>query len=134
MSFVVAIVVGVVVAVPVLALAYWLSRERALDLLAVQLAAIAGVYAGSSLSLGGVDLLATEMIAIVAFVAAALFGRWESPTVLAAGYFAHGAWDAIHHLGAIATFLPEWYAPFCLGYDGIVGAFVLAVFGRRAAV
>jgi hypothetical protein len=121
MSFVVAVIVGVVVAAPVLALMAYISRERALDLLAVQLAAIAAVYAGSSLAEGGIPVFAAEMIGVVAFIVVALFGRWGSPAILAAGYSAHGAWDAIHHLGVISTFLPDWYAPFCLGYDGIVG-------------
>jgi hypothetical protein len=133
MAFLVAIIVGIIVAVPVLALAKYISRERALDLMAVQLAAIAAVYAGSSLAGGGIPVFVAEMIGVTAFVVVALFGRWGSPAILAAGYFAHGAWDAIHELGVISTFLPDWYAPFCLGYDGIVGAFVALVFVRRGA-
>jgi hypothetical protein len=130
-SFAVAIVVGLVVSVPVLALMVSLSRERALDLAAVQLAAIAAVYAGSSLAGGGVSVFVTEMVGVFAFIAFALFGRWGSPAILAVGYLAHGVWDAIHHLGAISTWLPDWYAPFCLGYDGIVAVFVWAMFRRR---
>ena len=129
--FVVAIVVGLVVAAPVLALMHYISRERALDLAAAQLAAIAAVYAGSSLAGGGIPVFIIEMVAVFFFVAIALFGRWGSPAILAAGYLAHGVWDAVHHLGAISTWLPDWYAPFCLGYDGIVAAYVWAVFARR---
>ena len=54
----------------------------------------------------------------------------RQPALLAAGYFAHGGWDVLHHLGALPTLLPEWYVPFCLGYDGIVGAYLLAAFPR----
>src|SRR5262245_46553972 len=114
-------------AAPVVGLVYVLSRSRALDFLALQLAAIAAVYAGSSLTDGRVSVVAVEVIAVSAFFTFALFGRWGSPVILAAGYFAHGAWDAIHHLGAIPTFLPDWYAPFCLAYDWIVGVFIGAM-------
>ena len=130
MSFAIAIVVGVAMTVPVLALVYWLSPERALDILAVQLAAIAAVYIGSSLAGGGVSVLSVEIVGLTAFVVVALYGRWGSPALLAGGYAAHGAWDFIHHLGAIPTFLPDWYAPFCLGYDFVVAGFVAAVFLR----
>jgi hypothetical protein len=74
-----------------------------------------------------------EIIRLTAFVLFSLFGRWGSPAILAGGYFAHGAWDAVHHLGAIPTFLPGWYAPFCLGYDWVVAAVVAAMFLRRGA-
>jgi hypothetical protein len=87
--------------------------------------------AGSSLAGGGVSVFVTEMVGVFAFIAFALFGRWGSPAILAVGYLAHGVWDAIHHLGAISTWLPEWYAPFCLGYDGIEAVFVWALFLRR---
>ena len=114
-----------------LVLVYWLSCERTLDFLAVQFAAIAAVYVGPSLSDGRVSALAPEMIGVIALLSFSLFGRWNSPAILAAGYFAHGAWDAVHYLGTIPTLLPGWYAPFCLGYDWIVGAFVGAVFLRQ---
>ncbi len=133
MSIVGAIIVGAVVAAPVLVLVSVLSRERGLDLLAVQLAAIAAVYVGSSLADGRVSLVAPETIVAFVFFACSLFGRWASPAILAAGYFAHGAWDAVHHLGAISTLLPNWYAPFCLGYDGVVGLFIYIVVLRRGA-
>ena len=120
-------------AAPVLGLVYALSRQRALDFLAVQLAAIAAVYAGSSLTDGRVSVVAVEIIGVIAFLSSSLFGRWGSPAILATGYFAHGVWDVVHHLGAIPTFLPDWYAPFCLGYDWVVGLLVVAMFLRQSA-
>ena len=133
MAFVIAIVVGVVVAAPVLWLMNWISRERALDLLAVQLAAIAAVYAGSSLAGNALGVFAAEFLGVAGFITVALFGRWGSPALLAAGYAAHIGWDLIHEVGVLPTFLPDWYAPFCLGYDGIVAAFIAVVFMRRGA-
>ena len=133
MSFVGAMIVGVTLAAPAVGLVYALSRQRGLDFLALQLAAIAAVYAGSSLTDGRVSVVALEVIGVVAFFSFSLFGRWGSPALLALGYFAHGAWDAVHHLGAIPTFLPDWYAPFCLAYDWVVGVFIGARFLRRSA-
>jgi len=132
MSFATALVVGVLLAAPVLGLAYVLSRSRALDLMAMQLAAISTVYAGSSLAGGSFAVISAELAAITAFVAVSLFGRWGSPALLVVGYLAHGAWDILHHTGAIPTFLPDWYAPFCLAYDGAVGAFAAAFLLQRS--
>ena len=120
-------------AAPAVGLVYALSRQRGLDFLALQLAAIAAVYAGSSLTDGRVSVVALEVIGVIVFFSCSLFGRWGSPALLAMGYFAHGAWDAAHHLGAIPTFLPDWYAPFCLGYDWVVGAAIGARFLRPSA-
>ena len=133
MAFVIAIVVGVVVAAPILWLANYMSRERALDLLAVQLAAIAAVYAGSSLAGNALGVFAAEFVGVAAFVTIALFGRWGAPGLLAAGYLGHVGWDLIHEVGVLPTFLPDWYAPFCLGYDGVFAGFIAAVFLRRSA-
>jgi len=130
MSFVIAIVVGVALAAPVLWIVHSVSPQRGLDILALQLAAIAAVYVGSSLAGGGFALFSVESLGVMAFILAALFGRWGSPALLAAGYAAHGVWDLVHHLGPIPTCLPGWYAPFCLGYDFVVAGFVAAVFLR----
>jgi hypothetical protein len=84
-----AIIAGVIAAVPVLALMYFLSRQRALDFLAVQIAAIVAVYIGSSLTDGRASAVAPEIIGAIAFFSFSLFGRWVSPAILATGYFAH---------------------------------------------
>jgi hypothetical protein len=44
---------------------------------------------------------------------------------LAIGYFFHGAWDAGHHPKGIQTAIPHGYAPFCMLFDVVVGAFIL---------
>jgi hypothetical protein len=123
-------IVGIVMAAPMLGLVYVISRQRGLDFIALQLGAIAAVYAGSSLAGGGFSVVAVEVVGVFAFVAVSLFGRWGSPAILAAGYFGHAAWDVFHDLGAIPTFLPGWYAPFCLAYDCLFGAFIAAFFLR----
>lgn len=133
MSFLQAFVVGVLMTVPALALAYALSRQRALDVLAIQLGAIAAVYAGASLAAGGLAVNVAEITVVFVFLGITLIGLWISPPVLAGGYFAHGLWDVLHHWGLIPTLLPDWYAPFCLGYDWVVGAFIAVAIVRRSS-
>lgn len=133
MSFLQAFVVGVLMTVPSLALAHALSRPRALDVLAIQLGAIAAVYAGASLAEGGLAVNVAEITVVFVFLGITLIGLWISPPVLAAGYFAHGAWDVLHHWGLIPTLLPDWYAPFCLGYDWVVGAYIAVAIVRRSS-
>jgi hypothetical protein len=48
--------------------------------------------------------------------------------VRAAGYLGHAAWDAIHHHKAVDTVIPDWYVPLCIGYDLVVGAYILIRF------
>ena len=122
--------VGATAAVPTVGLGLYLARNRALDLLALQFAAIAAVYVGASLTKGQISVIWIETVAVVVFLLLALFGRWASPALLALGYFVHGLWDAVHHWGVIPGFLPDWYGPFCLGYDWALAVFVGLTFVR----
>lgn len=133
MSFAQAFVVGVLLAVPSLALAFYLPRQKALDFLAIQLGAIAAVYSGASLAVGDLSVNVIEISVVFVFLGFTLVGLWLSPQVLAAGFVVHGFWDAAHHWGLVEKILPDWYAPFCLGYDWVMGAFIAAWLVRRRA-
>lgn len=46
-------------------------------------------------------------------------GRW-----LAVGWAGHALWDVPLHLhGPAATYVPDWYLPFCLSFDLLVAAY-----------
>lgn len=52
----------------------------------------------------------------------------RAPALLAAGYLAHGLWDIVHGPRGIHTRIPWWYAPLCIGFDTVVGAYLLIAF------
>lgn len=130
MTLFVGIVVGLLMAAATAAIVARFSAERALDVCAMLLPAIAAVYAGSSLA-GAPQTLVVEVTGVTAFFVVAIVGRWSLPLLVAVGYAAHGVWDLLHDAGLLATALPSWYGPFCAAYDWFMAAFVVAVLLRR---
>jgi hypothetical protein len=106
-----------------------LSTDHAFGFLAVLLGMIAGVYLGFALRDGRVRAFRAEYVGIVAHGALATIAlAANSPLTLAAGYLGHAGWDAIHHTKTLDTIIPRWYVPLCIGYDVVVGAYILIRF------
>lgn len=122
-------IIGLVLA-GLTALPVWLLPDRvALTILAVLLAAIAGVYVGIALMVRDRDLILPETVLAVLFLTAAAAGLTASPLALAAGYFAHGLWDLAHRPPFLRAPGPWWYAPLCVSYDWAVALIIVAKFG-----
>jgi hypothetical protein len=117
--------VAVALLIPTLALAVWLPRKTALELLALFLTFIGGIYGGFALLDKRKREFVLESVGLLITFAFAAAGLWVSPVYLAAGYIFHGAWDALHHPKGIQTVIPPGYAPFCMIFDLPVGAFIL---------
>jgi hypothetical protein len=115
---------GVTLIIPAL-----LSREDALGFLAILLAMIGAVYLAFVLQDGRRREFGIEYVGMVVFTVLAMVGlAREQPMVLAAGYLGHGLWDIMHGPRGIHTRIPWWYAPLCLGFDGVLGAYMLIRF------
>ena len=131
MGFATGMVIGAVMAAAVIAPVALFGRDRALDVLAIQLAAIGAIYAGFALIDVRLSVQMVEIAVALAFFAISVVGLWFSPLVLALAYVAHGAWDTAHHLGAVSTAIPRWYPSFCLGYDWLVAVYIWNRFARE---
>lgn len=115
---------GVTLVVPIL-----LSREAAFGFLAILLGMIGSVYLGFALADGRLGSFRAEYVGILTFTTLAVVSLVNDlPVLLAAGYLGHAAWDGIHHPRAITTTMPWWYVPLCIGYDVVVGVYVLIRF------
>jgi hypothetical protein len=112
-----------IVSVFVLAL---LPKAQSRDVLAILLAALGGIYTGLGLAGHSPSKFALQAGVSVLFVLLSIAGLWFSPRLLALGFFAHAAWDTVHHPSALNIFVPGWYVPTCLAYDILIGMFVLA--------
>lgn len=131
MSTVKSLTIGLGVAIALLLAtllpAVLLRRPVALELLAIVFFGIAAVYFGFAVSDGRWREGIIQVCAMSVFFALTFLGLWLAPLFLAAGYFGHGVWDAIHHpkIRLIKTTVPEWYVYGCIFYDWVVGGFVL---------
>lgn len=120
-----ALIVGLVAAIATVAIASLLPKPMALELLSIVLGGIAFVYFGFVLMDGRKQEMLIEFGNIGLTIALALLGLWVAPYWLAAGYLAHGLWDAVHHSGGVQTKIPRWYIPFCLLFDWLVAGFII---------
>lgn len=105
-----------------------LPGEQALDFLSAVLVAAAAVYIGAALAGGDSSTLALELIAGLAFIAVALLGRWYAPAILAWGFFAHGAWDFLHHRKIAGAHAGRVFPVLCWVYDWAIAVVILLWF------
>jgi hypothetical protein len=121
------VAVGVGLAVATLAPLLFLSKLAGFQFLAVMLGFVGAIYFGFAVADGSVRSLLVEVPVSTVFLLAGAIALWaDSPAVLAGGYAAHALWDLGHHPRAVTTPVRRWYPPFCVAYDLIVAAFVLA--------
>jgi hypothetical protein len=121
--------VGLALAVVVLSPLLFLSKLAGMQFMAVELGFIGAVYFGFAVADGGVKGLVVEFLVAGAFMFLGAIALWaNAPLVLAAGYAAHAAWDFAHHPRAASLSVPvrRWYPPFCVVYDVVAAAFILA--------
>lgn len=124
-----AMIAGAVLGGAALIVPALLSREDAFGFLAILLGMIGAVYLGFVLVDGRLREFRIEYVGLVLFTAAATVALSTGEAmVLAAGYFGHALWDAVHHPRGIHTAIPWWYVPLCLGFDVVVGIYVLVRF------
>ncbi|MDH5409299.1 MAG: hypothetical protein OEZ33_05395 [Gammaproteobacteria bacterium] len=102
-----------------------MSYGKALDALGLLLGVIAAIYIGFAIADGRKGVIYIECVVAAVFIALALFGMWGKPVWLVIGFFAHGAWDLLHHPAGIKTKVRKWYPPACVIYDWIIGAYML---------
>ncbi len=99
-----------------------LGEVQRLEFHAVLLTLIAAVYVGFALQGDFTAGVWPELAAAAGFTLLALLGLWLSPWLIVAGLGLHSVWDILHHngVGFLKTRAPQWYIPFCVGYDWLL--------------
>ncbi|HEX5724305.1 MAG TPA: DUF6010 family protein [Longimicrobiaceae bacterium] len=115
---------GVALALPFVPLAILLPLHAA-DLLALFLAATAGVYVGMAINDGRRTILWLELLPAAATFAFAALGLWGPTWWTAVGFLFHGAWDVLHHSYTVKTDVRWYFPPFCAAFDWAVAAVIL---------
>lgn len=104
--------------------------HHALRLWALLLLVAAAIYVGFAL-VGNAPAhwFLVEAGGLMLFAILAMLGLRWSPWVLGLAWFAHIAWDALLH-SHDAAFVPQWYPPVCIGFDLVVGAYIVLACSR----
>lgn len=119
--------VGLVLGLVSDAITALLTEAQAHVYLGVLLAGIGWVYLGFAVADGRTSAVAVQAVSISVFLSVAYLGvQLHSGVLLGAGFLAHGAWDFVHHDGHGPTHVREWYPPFCVVADVVIGLPLLA--------
>lgn len=114
----------------------FLTTQASLGFAAVLIALIAGIYFGFAVVNGSPRDQFVEFNVTGLFALAALLGLLWSPLLLALAYFGHAAWDLAHHnksrLALVA--IPQWYVPWCVVIDVIIGAGLLVIWSDKGLI
>jgi len=123
------ILTGIAVGIGSLAPHAFLPAQASLGFAAVLIALIAGIYFGFAVVNGSPRDQFVEFNMSGAFAVAGLLGLLYWPLLLPLAYFGHAAWDLAHHnrwrLPLVA--IPQWYVPWCVVIDVIVGTGLLII-------
>lgn len=85
---------------------------------------IASFYALFAIMGGSFHALIMESVIIALFVLASVLGFKFSMWMIAAGLFAHGVFDFIHHHIVQNPGVPTWWPNFCMAYDVTAAAYL----------
>ena len=131
-----AITVGIATLIPHL----FLPPALSLALAAIVMGMVAGVYFGFAVMLlamrlasSSVSPFAVEFNVSLLFIVAALLGVWVSPWFIPAAFLAHGLWDFAHHnsVNSRLVSIPQWYIPWCVVIDVILGIGFIVLWHRN---
>ena len=102
---------------------FFLSPQASLGYSAVLIGLIAGIYFGFAVTRGGPRDQFVEFSVSGGYAVAGIVGLVAAPIVLPLAYFGHALWDLAHHnrwkLPLVS--IPQWYVPWCVIIDVIVG-------------
>ena len=108
---------------------FFLSPAASLGFAAILIGLIAGIYFGFAVVNGSNRDQLVEFNVAGLFAASAVLGLLLWPLLLPIAYFAHACWDLAHHNRARLSLvaIPQWYVPWCIVIDVIIGAGLLVL-------
>ena len=122
-----AAVVGVVLAVCVCVFGTAARFDRDRAFYPTMTIVIASYYALFAVMGGSTRALATESIAIAAFVLCAVAGFKTNLWLVSGALCAHGVYDFIHQYVIANPGVPVWWPAFCGAFDVTAGAYLAAL-------
>ena len=104
-----------------------LAKRFQNPVLAVSILGAAVPYVAIGLGTQPASELPVEFGGIALFASLAALGTWLSPGYLAAAWAVHAAWDVVTPLWTDTSYMPEWYAGVCVGFDFVVALYLVGL-------
>ena len=102
------------------------------DLLATGLLVAAVIYVGFAVLWGEEGWTRFEAVGVAIFSLIAFLARRFGILWIGLGWLLHIGWDYLFHMvGAGSHLAPSWYPPVCIGFDLVVGVYILWVVFRK---
>ena len=124
--------IGLGLAVCVLATMIGLDRDRAFY--PTIMIVIASYYALFAIMGRSLHALATESIAIAAFLLISIVGFKKNLWLIVGALCAHGVFDFVHDSLIADQGVPTWWPAFCLSFDLIAGAYLAMLIARQRVI
>ncbi|MEI9899022.1 MAG: DUF6010 family protein [Hyphomicrobium sp.] len=127
------ILTGIAVGVGSLLPHAFLPPQASLGFAALLIALIAGIYFGFAVVNGSGRDQIVEFNVTGLFAVTGLLGMLWQPLLLPLAYFGHALWDLAHHNRARLSLvaIPQWYVPWCVVIDVIVGTGLLVIWSSN---
>ena len=123
-AFGVALGIGIVTGLVIIAVMRRIGMHRDRAVGPILLVAIAAFYPVFAMDRGTAGEIAVHVSVFVLFLAIAAVSYRTSLVIAGAALIAHGLFD-IAVAGAGEGPEPDWWAPFCLGVDGVIGLWLI---------
>ena len=124
--------IGLALALCVLATIVGFDRERAFY--PTVTIVIASYYALFAIMGGSLHALATESIAITAFLLISIVGFKKNLWLIVGALCAHGVFDFVHGNLIANPGVPKWWPAFCLTFDWVAGAYLAILIARQRVI
>ena len=126
-------VAGIILGAAFVGILYLFNSRLAQQLFAAGLLGAALIYVGFAGLNHGMTHLDIELSGLVVFGLLSLIGARRWPLVLGLSWLAHGGWDFWHSVHP-AVYVPYWWPAFCVGFDWVVGIYILGSYARKRSL
>lgn len=119
------LVYGVLLALPLIFVAYRRSQHFNIKLFGISLITAALIYVGFAFIWGSWQWVIIELMGVVIYGSCYLFTKKLSVFILPLGWLLHPVWDiAVHYSGPGNHIAPHWYTIACLSFDVLVASYL----------
>jgi hypothetical protein len=128
------LLVGLAVAVAVFAYGWQFRLDRSRAFYTVVLMVVASYYVLFAAMGGSTGTLVTEVLIMGCFAVLSTVGHARSMWLVVIGLAGHGVLDMFHGEIVANPGVPQWWPPFCMGYDLLAAAGLALLLSRRRVV
>lgn len=122
--------IGIVLTISLLLVSILVGLDREKGVYPTLLIAIALFYVVFAFEHGDLNQIILNSIVAGLFTLLALIGYRKSFTYIAIGLLLHGVFDVVYSTYANSP-APDWWAPFCLAIDVLLGLFLLFMMKKK---